>query len=102
VPLAERCELLAALAPVDAVFAISGSPELDPVPAYARLLWRLQPAALAFTAGDSAERGRRLVAARLRADVFVAPLVDGRSTTLLVEHASQLVVTLPTGRSLGA
>ena len=86
VPVEERCELLAALDPVDGVFVISGPPGLAPVPAYSALLWELGPATLAFTEGDPARDGKRVVAARLGAGVHEVPRVDGRSTTLLVEH----------------
>ncbi len=82
----ERCEMLAALDPVDGVFLISGPADLAPVPAYSELLGQLQPSTLAFTEGDPAQEGRRRVAALLGAGVHVVARVNGRSTTLLVEH----------------
>ena len=82
----ERCELLAALEPVDGVFVISGSPELPPLPAYSALLAALAPSTLAFTEGDPAHEGKRRVAARLGANVCAVPLLEGHSSTLLVER----------------
>jgi cytidyltransferase-like protein len=87
VPAEERAELLAALAVVDAVFTIDGPPELWRAPDYAGLLARLSPAALALTAGDPAEPGKREAARLLGAEVVVAPHIDGRSTTGLVARA---------------
>lgn len=84
VPVDERCEMVAALTPVDGVFVISGPPSLPPAPAYFELLAVLDPATLAFTEGDPAEGGKRAVAARLGADVLVVPHVQGRSTTWLM------------------
>ena len=80
----ERCELLAALEPVDAVFVISGPTDLAPAVAYRDLLGPLAPASLAFTAGDPATPGRRAVALALGAEVVEVPLVPGRSTTVIV------------------
>ncbi len=88
VPLAERCEMLCALAPVDGVFSISGPLLSAPAPAYAELLRPLRPTILAFTEDDRAEAGKRLVASWLSCSVLVAPRVQGRSTTLL---ATQLL-----------
>jgi D-glycero-beta-D-manno-heptose 1-phosphate adenylyltransferase len=85
---AERCELVAALRPVDAVFVISGPPELAPVPAYRDLLAQLAAARLAFTAGDPAAAGRRAVAAAIGAEVVEIPHVPGRSTTAVVASLS--------------
>jgi cytidyltransferase-like protein len=84
VPAAERCELVASLRPVDAVFVISGPPELAPAPAYRDLLQQLAPARLAFTAGDPAAAGRRAVAAAIGAAVIEIPEVPGRSTSAIV------------------
>jgi cytidyltransferase-like protein len=84
VPAGERCEMMAALVPVDGVFLISGPPSLPPAPAYYELLSALDPDILAFTDGDPAEGGKRAVAARLGADVLVVPHVQGRSTTWLM------------------
>jgi cytidyltransferase-like protein len=84
VPAGERCEMVAALTPVDGVFLISGPPSLPPAPAYYDLLSVLEPATLAFTEGDPAEGGKRAVAARLGADVLVVPHLQGRSTTWLM------------------
>lgn len=86
VPAGERCEMLAALEPVDGLFLISGPPRLAPVPAYGDLLAALAPSTLAFTEGDQAEGGKRLVAARLGADVLEVPHLQGRSTTWLVRR----------------
>ncbi|HEX5191993.1 MAG TPA: adenylyltransferase/cytidyltransferase family protein [Solirubrobacteraceae bacterium] len=80
----ERCELVASLWPVDAVFAISGSPEVAPIPGYRELLAPLAPARLAFTAGDPAAAGRRAVAAALGAGVVEIPYVPHRSTTAII------------------
>jgi cytidyltransferase-like protein len=82
---AERCELLAALKPVDAVFLISGSTGCSPAAAYRELLAQLEPAQLAYTAGDPAANGRRAVAAALGAGVIEVAPVPGRSTTVIVE-----------------
>lgn len=86
VPLAERCEMLAALDPVDGVFSISGSFSVAPALAYVELLRPLAPAVLAFTQDDKAEAGKRLVAGWLGCRVLVAPRVEGRSTTLLLSR----------------
>lgn len=83
----ERAELLAALAIVDGVFVVDGPPELWRAHDYAGLLAPLSPAALALTAGDPAEPGKREAARLLGADVVVAPLIEGRSTTGLVARA---------------
>ncbi len=85
-PALERAELLAALRAVDGVFVISGPPALPPAQAYTELLVQLEPATIAFTEGDPAEPGKRAVARAVGAGVHVVPRVDGRSTTLLVEH----------------
>jgi D-glycero-beta-D-manno-heptose 1-phosphate adenylyltransferase len=83
----ERAELLAALAVVDAVFVVGGPPERRRAGDYVQLLAPLSPAALALTAGDPAEPGKREAARLLGADVVVAPLIEGRSTTRLVARA---------------
>ncbi len=92
VTVAERCELVASLRPVDAVFVISGPPELAPGPAYRDLLAPLAPARLAFTAGDPAAAGRRAVAAAIGAEVVEIPEIPDRST-------SAIVASLPLSRS---
>lgn len=84
VPAGERCEMVAALAPVDGVFLISGPPSIPPAPAYHELLRAVAPATLAFTEGDPAEGGKRAVASRLGANALVVPHVQGRSTTWLI------------------
>lgn len=89
VPAGERCEMLGALEPVDAVFLISGPPSLPPASAYYELLSALKPATLAFTEGDPAEAGKRAVAARLGAQALVVPHVEGRSTTWLIGRIFQ-------------
>jgi D-glycero-beta-D-manno-heptose 1-phosphate adenylyltransferase len=86
VPAGERCEMLAALEPVDGLFLISGPPTLAPVPAYCELLASLQPSLLAFTEGDPAEGGKRLVAAALGAQALEVAHLQGRSTTWLVRR----------------
>jgi cytidyltransferase-like protein len=80
----ERCELLAAVRPVDAVFVVRGAPEVWTAEAYADLLAPLRPAALALTEGDPAEPGKREAARRLGARVVVLPHVPERSTTRLL------------------
>jgi D-glycero-beta-D-manno-heptose 1-phosphate adenylyltransferase len=87
VPAEERAELLAALAVIDAVFVVDGAPDRWRAADYAQLLAPLSPAALALTAGDPAEPGKREAARLLGADVVVAPLIEGRSTTGLVARA---------------
>ncbi len=84
VPAGERCEMVAALDPVDGVFLISGPPSLAPAPAYYELLSALEPSTLAFTEGDPAEGGKRAVAARLGAEPLVVAHIQGRSTTWLM------------------
>jgi len=86
----ERCEVLAALRVVDAVFLIGGDPAVWTPDAYSDLLRPLQPAVLALTEGDPAEDGKRRTAAALEAEVFLAPLVEGRSTTLLTRRVDRL------------
>jgi D-glycero-beta-D-manno-heptose 1-phosphate adenylyltransferase len=88
VPAAERAEVLAALATVDAVFVIGGPPALFTAEAYAELMAPLGPAALALTAGDPAEPGKRAAARMLDAELIVLPRVESRSTTDLVERAN--------------
>jgi cytidyltransferase-like protein len=85
----ERCELLAALRPVDAVFAIDGDPAVWDAPSYVELLRPLAPAAIAFTEADPAQAGKRRTAEALGAEVVVAPLVDGFSTSLLHQKINQ-------------
>jgi cytidyltransferase-like protein len=87
VPERERAEVLGALRAVDGVFVVHGPPGLCDAAAYARLLAPLRPAALAFTAGDSAELGKRAAAERLGARVILLPLVKQRSTSALVQRA---------------
>jgi D-glycero-beta-D-manno-heptose 1-phosphate adenylyltransferase len=82
----ERCEMLAALEPVEGVFMICGPPELEPLSAYSSLLAVLTPAMLAFTEGDPAAPGKQRVAERLGAEVCAVPLVAGHSSTLMVER----------------
>jgi cytidyltransferase-like protein len=82
----ERCEMLAALECVDGVFVISGPLTVIPACAYTRLLAALRPSTIAFTEGDPAADGKRLVAARLGASVFEVARVERRSTTFLVER----------------
>jgi D-glycero-beta-D-manno-heptose 1-phosphate adenylyltransferase len=88
VPVEERAELVAALEVVDAVFTIDGAVERRRPADYAELLAPLRPTALALTAGDPAEAGKREAARLLGADVVIAPLVRGRSTTRLVTSAA--------------
>jgi cytidyltransferase-like protein len=86
VPVADRCEVIAALRAVDGVFAVGGDPKAWDPDVYSTLLRQLRPAVLALTEGDPAEEGKRRTAAELGADVVVAPLVEERSTTLLAEQ----------------
>jgi cytidyltransferase-like protein len=85
----ERCELLAALRPVDAVFEIDGDPAVWNAPSYVELLRPLAPAAIAFTEGDPAQPGKRRTAEALGAEAVVAPLVDGFSTSRLIQKINQ-------------
>jgi cytidyltransferase-like protein len=85
----ERCELVAALTPVDAVFAIGGDPAVWNAPAYVELLGRLDPACIAFTQGDPAASGKRRTAGELGAAVLEAPLVDGFATSVLISKINQ-------------
>lgn len=87
VPAVERAEMLAALDMTDGVFVIGGPPALCTAEAYAELFAPLGPDALAFTAGDPAEAGKRAAARMLDAEVIVLPRVESRSTTDLVERA---------------
>ena len=80
---AERCEMVAALRPVDGVFLISGPPCCRRPPPTATCS-RARSGPLAFTEGDPAEGGQRAVAAALGADVLEMPHVQGRSTTWLL------------------
>jgi cytidyltransferase-like protein len=87
VPAAERAELVAGLAGVDGAFVVHGPADRWDAPAYASAFAALAPAALALTAGDPAEQGKRAAAALLGADVIVLPLVERRSTSDLVSRA---------------
>jgi cytidyltransferase-like protein len=87
VPEDERAEVVSALEAVDGVFVVHGPPQLWAAEAYARLLAPLRPAALALTAGDPAEPGKRAAAGRLGASVILLPLVEHRSTSALVRRA---------------
>ncbi|CAM4296441.1 adenylyltransferase/cytidyltransferase family protein [Nocardiopsis rhodophaea] len=80
-PDVERAEMLDALACVDGVFIISGPPETADWETYAELLRPLDPAALAFTAGDTYTEAKRRGAAALGAEAWELPLTPGRSTT---------------------
>jgi len=84
VPARERGELLAGLRAVDGVFLVDGSPELCTASAYAELMRPVEPWALALTAGDPAEKGKREAAWLLGAGVVVVPLIEGWSTTALL------------------
>lgn len=87
VPADERAELLAALAAVDGVFIVQGPPQLWLAEAYAQMLGPLEPIALALTAGDPAEPGKRRAASILGIDVVSVAPVELRSTTDLVARA---------------
>lgn len=89
----ERAEMLAALSAVDAVFIVDGPADLWRADAYATLLAPLHPAGIALTAGDPAERGKRDAAALLHAEPVLAPFIDGRSTTSLVERVTARAAT---------
>jgi D-glycero-beta-D-manno-heptose 1-phosphate adenylyltransferase len=84
----ERAELVSALSAVDGVFIIRGPTGLWNAEAYAELLARMRPAALAVTAGDPAEPGKRAAAAMLAARLVLLPLVPRRSTSELVARAA--------------
>jgi cytidyltransferase-like protein len=86
VPAVERAEMVAGLAAVDGVFVIGGPVDLWRPEAYAAAMAPLRPAAIALTQGDPAEPGKREAAQLLGAEVVVAPFVDDRSTTGLVER----------------
>ena len=87
VPASERGELLSALRAVDGVFLVEGAPSLWGAQAYAELMAPLRPSALALTAGDPAESGKRDAARQLGAAVVIVPRIEGWSTTGLVERA---------------
>jgi D-glycero-beta-D-manno-heptose 1-phosphate adenylyltransferase len=84
----ERAEMLAALTAVDAVFIVEGPPTLWRADAYATLLRSLRPAGLAITAGDPAEAGKRDAAGLLGIAPVMAPFIDDRSTTSLIDRAA--------------
>ncbi len=84
---AERAELVGALAGVDGTFVVHGPADRWDPQAYATAFAALAPAALALTAGDPAEPGKRAAAALLGADVVVLPNVEERSTSRLVTRA---------------
>ncbi|WP_106580986.1 adenylyltransferase/cytidyltransferase family protein [Murinocardiopsis flavida] len=78
---ADRAEMLAALRCVDGVFTVSGPPETVGWQAYAALLAPLDPAALAYTAGDPHSAAKRLGAEALGAHAWELPFTAGRSTS---------------------
>ncbi|WP_082126745.1 adenylyltransferase/cytidyltransferase family protein [Allosalinactinospora lopnorensis] len=80
-PADERAEVLSALRCTDAVFIISGPPEVTGWDAYADLLRPLAPSALAFTIGDPYTEAKRHGAEALGAETWELPLTPGRSTT---------------------
>ncbi|NYE46328.1 cytidyltransferase-like protein [Spinactinospora alkalitolerans] len=80
-PAEERAEVLAALACVDGVFTISGSPDVTDWEHYAELLRPLRPAALAYTSGDPYAEAKQRGAAALGAQAWELPLTEGRSTS---------------------
>ncbi|HET6793863.1 MAG TPA: adenylyltransferase/cytidyltransferase family protein [Acidimicrobiales bacterium] len=84
--LEERAEVLAALRPVDAVFLISGPPDLVGPDAYVELLRPLAPGAFAFTDGDPFADAKRQGAAALGADVLEFPHQRGLSTSAVLDR----------------
>ena len=83
----DRAEMVAALSVVDGVFLVHGPEDLWIAEAYAELLRGLSPAALAITAGDPAELGKRRAAQMLGIDVVAVAPVAHRSTTDLIARA---------------
>ena len=83
----ERAELVAAIKGVGGVFVVHGPDTVWDAESYAGMLARLTPAALALTAGDPAEAGKRRAAELLGAEVIVLPRVESRSTSRLVDRA---------------
>ena len=89
-PARERAELLAGLRPVDAVFVVHGPDDLWDADTYAELMAPLRPVALALTAGDRVEAGKREAARLLGVRVVVAPCVHDHSTSRLIELTREL------------
>ncbi|TQS41850.1 adenylyltransferase/cytidyltransferase family protein [Cryptosporangium phraense] len=80
----ERAEMLAALRPVDGVFLVHGDPDVKEPEPYTDLLRPLDPAVLAFTEGDPFAEEKRRSAHLLDALAIEIPLVEGRSTSALL------------------
>ena len=82
----ERAEVLAALRPVDAVFVISGPPDVVGPDAYVDLLRPLAPAAYAMTAGDPVADAKRRGAEALGAAVLEFPHQAGLSSSAVLDR----------------
>ncbi|GAA1000037.1 MULTISPECIES: adenylyltransferase/cytidyltransferase family protein [Nocardiopsidaceae] len=80
-PAEERAETVAALACVSGAFVIEGPPGVADWSAYAELLRPLDPAALAYTAGDRYTQAKIRGADALGAQAWELPFTPGRSTT---------------------
>jgi D-glycero-beta-D-manno-heptose 1-phosphate adenylyltransferase len=87
--LAERAEVLSALKPVSMVFHILGDPNICEGADYVRLLRRIGPAGLAFTAGDPHAEAKRVGAAALGADCWDFAFEVGHSTSSLLDRAAR-------------
>ncbi|WP_067825545.1 adenylyltransferase/cytidyltransferase family protein [Actinomadura kijaniata] len=82
---AERAEVMAALRSVAGVFVISGPPDAAGWRDYVGLLAPMEPAALAFTAGDPHTEAKRLGAEALGAEAWEFGLTEARSTSAMLE-----------------
>ncbi|MFD3687052.1 adenylyltransferase/cytidyltransferase family protein [Nocardiopsis sp. NPDC058631] len=80
-PAGERAETVAALASVAGAFVIEGPPEVADWSAYAELLRPIDPAALAYTAGDRYTQAKIRGADALGSQAWELPFTPGRSTT---------------------
>lgn len=76
--------MLSALKPVSMVFYILGDPTVCEGDDYVRLLRQMDPAALAFTAGDPHAEAKRAGAAALGAECLELPFQVGHSTSSLL------------------
>lgn len=83
-PLADRAEILAALKPVAAVFAIVGDPAVRDRRHYIDLLAAISPAAIAFSAGDPHRPDKVAAAGALGCEAWEFPHQDGYSTSTLI------------------
>jgi bifunctional ADP-heptose synthase (sugar kinase/adenylyltransferase) len=81
--------VLAALRFVTGVFIVTGPPEAHGPEDYIDLLAPMRPGALAHTAGDPHAGARAAAAAILGAECWEMEAIPGRSTTRIVNAASQ-------------